>query len=158
MLGPGGRTFVTPLRYTNCSLMKGRHAQKNFGAVGAMAQTPLSFKTPGGGGGLGGLGGVAYKDRAQPPPRVWYRIRRWQHKNTQFGKSKKLRGSPWTSCGQYCRLHGTRAHLWERGGGYGVRGTAEWHSGAVRKGGEWGGGGGPKSVCTKNGPTRFSRR
>ena len=28
---------------------------------------PLSFKTPGGGGG-GGLGGVAYKDRARPPP------------------------------------------------------------------------------------------
>ena len=28
---------------------------------------PLSFKTRGGGGG-GGLGGVAYKDRARPPP------------------------------------------------------------------------------------------
>ena len=27
---------------------------------------PLSFKTRGGG---GGLGGVAYKDRARPPPR-----------------------------------------------------------------------------------------
>ena len=32
-----------------------------------MAPTPLSFKTRGGGG--GGLGGVAYKDRARPPPR-----------------------------------------------------------------------------------------
>ena len=42
--------------------MKGKHAQKNFGAVGAMAPTPLSLKTPGGG------GGVAYKDRAWPPP------------------------------------------------------------------------------------------
>ena len=33
---------------------------------------PLSFKTRGGGGGGGGgggLGGVAYKDRARPPPR-----------------------------------------------------------------------------------------
>ena len=28
--------------------MKGKHAQKNFGAVGAMAPTPLSLKTPGG--------------------------------------------------------------------------------------------------------------
>ena len=33
---------------------------------------PLSFKTPGGGGGGGGgLGGVAYKDRARPPPRAF---------------------------------------------------------------------------------------
>ena len=33
---------------------------------------PLSFKTRGGGrGGGGGLGGVAYKDRARPPPRGW---------------------------------------------------------------------------------------
>ena len=31
-------------------LMKGKHAQKNFGAVGAMAPTPLSLKTQGGGG------------------------------------------------------------------------------------------------------------
>ena len=45
--------------------MKEKHAQKNFGAIGAMAPTPLSLKTPGGG---GGLGGVAYKDRARPPP------------------------------------------------------------------------------------------
>ena len=45
--------------------MKGRHAQKNFGAVGTMAPTLLSLKTRGGG---GGLGGVAYKDRARPPP------------------------------------------------------------------------------------------
>ena len=41
--------------------MKGKHAQKNFGAVGAMAPIPLSLKTWGG-------GGVAYKDRARPPP------------------------------------------------------------------------------------------
>ena len=27
------------------------------------------FQNPGGGGGGGGLGGVAYKDRARPPPR-----------------------------------------------------------------------------------------
>ena len=31
---------------------------------------PLSFKTRGG----GGLGGVAYKDRARPPPRGWRSI------------------------------------------------------------------------------------
>ena len=45
--------------------MKGKHAQKNFGAIGTMALTPLSLKTPGG-------GGVAYKDRAwlPPPPQV----------------------------------------------------------------------------------------
>ena len=48
--------------------MKGKHAQKNFGAVGAMAPTPLSLKTRGGRGGRG-LGGVAYKDRARPPSR-----------------------------------------------------------------------------------------
>ena len=45
--------------------MKEKHAQKNFGA---MAPTPLSLKTQG-----GGLGGVAYKDRAWPalpPPPV----------------------------------------------------------------------------------------
>ena len=49
--------------------MKGKHAQKNFGAVGTMAPTPLSLKSGGGGGGGGGggLGGVAYKDRARPP-------------------------------------------------------------------------------------------
>ena len=47
-------------------LMKGKHAQKNFGAVGAMAPTPLSLRTGGG----GGLGGVAYKDWARPPPTV----------------------------------------------------------------------------------------
>ena len=46
--------------------MKGKHAQKNFSAVGAMAPTPLSLKTRGGG---GGLGGVAYKDWTRPPPR-----------------------------------------------------------------------------------------
>ena len=39
--------------------------KKNFRAVGAMAPTPLSLKTWGGG---GGLGGVAYKDRTRPPP------------------------------------------------------------------------------------------
>ena len=44
--------------------MKGKHAQKNFGTVGAMAPTPLFLKPPQGGGG----GGVAYKDRAHPPP------------------------------------------------------------------------------------------
>ena len=38
---------------------------KKFNAVGAMAPTPLFFKTRGGG---GGLGDVAYKDRAQPRP------------------------------------------------------------------------------------------
>ena len=36
-------------------LMKGKHAQKNFGAVGAMAPTPLSLKTRGGGGGGWGV-------------------------------------------------------------------------------------------------------
>ena len=49
--------------------MKGKHVQKKFGAVGAMAPTPLSLETRGrGGDGGGGLGGVAYKDRAWPPP------------------------------------------------------------------------------------------
>ena len=47
--------------------MKGKHAQKNFGTVGAMAPTPLFLRIPG----LGeGLGGVTYKDRARPPPHV----------------------------------------------------------------------------------------
>ena len=39
-----------------------------MGAIGTMAPAPLSFKTRGGRG--GGLGGVAYKDRARPPPRA----------------------------------------------------------------------------------------
>ena len=47
-------------------LMKGKHAQKNLSAVGAMAPTPLSLKTR-----EGGLGGVAYKDQARPPPPPW---------------------------------------------------------------------------------------
>ena len=42
-----------------------KHGKKKPGAVGAMAPAPLSFKTRGGRGG----GGVAYKDRARPPPR-----------------------------------------------------------------------------------------
>ena len=33
--------------------MKGKHAQKKFGAIGTMAPTPLSLKTLGGGGGWG---------------------------------------------------------------------------------------------------------
>ena len=44
--------------------MKGKHAQKNFGAVGAMAPTPLSLKTRRG----GGLWGVSHT--RTPPPRV----------------------------------------------------------------------------------------
>ena len=40
--------------------MKGQHAQKNFGAVDAMAPTPLSLKTRGrSGGGTGGGGDEA---------------------------------------------------------------------------------------------------
>ena len=46
-------------------LMKGKHAQKNFGADTTISQNP-----GGGEGGGGGLGGVTYKDRARlPPPR-----------------------------------------------------------------------------------------
>ena len=49
--------------------MKGKHAQKNFGAIGAMARAPLSLKTRGQGErGGGGLGDVTYEDRARPPP------------------------------------------------------------------------------------------
>ena len=47
-------------------LMKGKHAKSH--AFGATASRRLSLKTRGGGG--GGLGGVAYKDRARPPPQV----------------------------------------------------------------------------------------
>ena len=32
--------------------MKGKHAQKSFGAIGTMAPTPLSLKTLEGGGGV----------------------------------------------------------------------------------------------------------
>ena len=46
--------------------MDGKHAQKKFGATGAMAPTPLSLKTRGG-------GGVAYKDWTQPPP-LWLQL------------------------------------------------------------------------------------
>ena len=41
--------------------MKGKHAQKNFGAIGAMAPTPLSLKT-------GGGWGVSHTRTAPPPP------------------------------------------------------------------------------------------
>ena len=46
--------------------MKEKRAQENFGAISAMAPTPLSLQTQKGG---GGLGGVAYKDQALPLPR-----------------------------------------------------------------------------------------
>ena len=61
--------------------MKGKYAQKNFGAVGAMAPTPLSLKTRGGG---GGLGGVAYKDWARPPPRAFTNTVNTKQHTTQF--------------------------------------------------------------------------
>ena len=40
--------------------------------VGGRPGTTI-FQNPGGGGG-GGLGGVAYKDRARPPPRAFWTI------------------------------------------------------------------------------------
>ena len=46
-----------PGRKSEGSMMKGKHAQKNLSAVGAMAPTPLPLKTWGG----GGLGGVLHK-------------------------------------------------------------------------------------------------
>ena len=48
--------------------MKRKHAQKNFGAVGAMAPTPLSLKNPGGEG--GGGWGVSHTRTGpgHPPP------------------------------------------------------------------------------------------
>ena len=51
-------------------LMKGKHAQKKFGAIGAMAPTPLSLKTPGRGGG-GGAGGCRIQGPGPPPPPVF---------------------------------------------------------------------------------------
>ena len=48
--------------------MKGKHAQKNFGAVGPMAPTPLSLKTQGGGGRIKGPG------LAAPPCIRWSAI------------------------------------------------------------------------------------
>ena len=51
--------------------MKGKHAQKNFSAVGAMAPTPLSLKTRGEGGG-GGLGGSHTRTGLAPPPLLWW--------------------------------------------------------------------------------------
>ena len=48
--------------------MKGKHAQKNFGAVGAMAPTPLSLKTRGGGGGRGAGGSCILGPGPAAPP------------------------------------------------------------------------------------------
>ena len=46
--------------------MKGKHAQKNFGAVGTMAPTPLSLEIPGGGGGGAGGCRIQGPDPAAP--------------------------------------------------------------------------------------------
>ena len=46
--------------------MKEKHAQKNFGAVGAMAPTPVSLKTRGGGGVLHTRTGPGRPLRASP--------------------------------------------------------------------------------------------
>ena len=48
--------------------MKGEYVPKNFGAVGAMAPTPLSLKTPRGGGGGLGAGGCRIQGPGLPPP------------------------------------------------------------------------------------------
>ena len=48
--------------------MKGKHAQKKFGGVGAMAPTPLSLK-PRGGGVEGGSGVSHTRTGAGRPPR-----------------------------------------------------------------------------------------
>ena len=47
--------------------MNGKHAQKNFGAVGTMAPTPIS-QNPGGGGGAGGCRIQGPGPAAPPPP------------------------------------------------------------------------------------------
>ena len=54
-----------PGRKSKGSMMKGKHAQKNFGAIGAMAPTPQSLKTRGGGGGF--VSTDTDIDRARPP-------------------------------------------------------------------------------------------
>ena len=51
--------------------MKGKDAQKNFGALGAMAPKPLSLKIPRGGGGLGVSHTMTGPGRAPPPPPWW---------------------------------------------------------------------------------------
>ena len=64
--GGGG---ASPLfQCTPGDVMKGKHVQKNFGAVGIVAPTPLSLKTWGGGGGGGGAGGVSHTRTGPPPP------------------------------------------------------------------------------------------
>ena len=66
--------------------MKGKHAQKKLGAVGAMAPNPPSLETRGG-------GGCAYKDRARPSPRGLQPIQLQAREKAQtkdvrtFGKS-----------------------------------------------------------------------
>ena len=49
--GPGGRTFVTPLRYTNCSFTKRRKVEK-FLVPLISVQTAISGGASGGGGGM----------------------------------------------------------------------------------------------------------
>ena len=48
--------------------MKGKQAQKNFGAVGARAQTPLSLKKKPPGGGGGWRGSHTRTGPGRPPP------------------------------------------------------------------------------------------
>ena len=50
--------------------MKGKHAQKNFGAVGTMAPTPPSLKTGGEGGGGGWECRMQGPGPATPPVRA----------------------------------------------------------------------------------------
>ena len=51
--------------------MKGKHEQKNFGAIGALASTPLSLKTQGGGG-EGGAGGCRIQGPGPAAPPLCY--------------------------------------------------------------------------------------
>ena len=48
--------------------MKGKHEQKKFGAIGAMAPTTLSLKTRGGGGGGWGMSHTRTASGRPPPP------------------------------------------------------------------------------------------
>ena len=67
--------------------MKGKHAQKNFGALGAMAPTPLSLETRGGGGGGWGVSHT----RTGPAPAPLVRCRLFCISSSQ-GQQRTMNG------------------------------------------------------------------
>ena len=113
--------------------MKRKHTLNKGGAVGAMPPT-LYVSKPGGGG--GGLGGVAYQDRARPPPRG--RSTRWVGGEGGGGAGSNITRS-WQPA--------TWGPVTQGPGGSGPPSGTHQQRAAGTSAGSWGGGGGPCWGC-----------